>query len=79
MSSERKIKITLEFSEYDLNQILAYCFLGDEAPEVKDMTNKQFTQFGKILQANAPAFVEEIIDGSGDSGDWLLDFMSQFE
>ena len=75
----RKIKVTLNFDEEDLNQILHSCFLGDKAPEVKDMTEEQFEQFREIMKGTAGAFVREIVETSGDDGDWLSKFLEQFE
>lgn len=77
--SSRTLKVVLEFSEADLNQIMAYTFVGDAPPAVADMSKAQFGKLGKLLQASSDAFVDEIVEGSGDDGDWLYKFMKQFK
>lgn len=80
MATDRTITVTLKFSQESLNKILQASHYGDnEPPTVKKMTDEQFAEFSTILKDSADSFVEEIVDGSSDDGDWLLEFMRQFD
>jgi len=77
--SGRTVKVVLEFSEADLNQILGFAFVGDAPPAVADMSEAQFAELGNQLQNASGAFAEEIVAGTEDASDFLYDFMEQFE
>lgn len=78
--TRRKIEVTLTLKEVDLNRMLAACYFGNKkSPKVKDLSEEQFAKLTCELQDTASAFVDEIVDSSGDCSDWLFDFMEQFE
>jgi len=72
------LKLTLEFTEKDLNNILKAAHFGDGKPwTVKSLKKaKMYQAFVKEMKATGPNFVFEIIDGSRDAcaNDWLNTF-----
>lgn len=80
--AKREIKLKLEFTESDLNQILEAANFGDGKPwTVAELTGAQFKDLKEELVATAPNFVVEIIDGSRDAcaNDWLNQFDRYFD
>jgi uncharacterized ferredoxin-like protein len=75
----RKIEMTIVFEESNLDDLLRIICRGAEiAPTVSGLSDIQFAQLKKELEACAPSIVEEYVDGSSDS-DFLSDFTRQFE
>lgn len=72
------LKLTLEFSDDDLNDILKAAAFGDDEPYTIDTLKKagRYREFVNELKDTAPNFVFEIVDGSREAcaNDWLQGF-----
>ena len=72
------LKLTLTFTEEDLNAILEAATFGDGKPwTVKKLKKaKMYKAFIKEMKDTADNFVEEIVDGSREAcaNDWLGKF-----
>lgn len=72
------IKVTIEFTEDNLNTLLSMAnFSDNEALTVADLSAARFKELKKALQ-DTP-FIDEIMDGSYDAvaNDWLCEFGSE--
>lgn len=77
MAKSKSIKITLEFTEEDLNEFLdAANFTDAPSLTVADLSASRMKALKKELQDTAPNFVQELIEGSEEAcaNDWLSDF-----
>lgn len=72
------LKLTLEFSDEDLNDILKAAAFGDDEPYTVDTLKKarRYREFVNELKETGPNFVMEIVDGSREAcaNDWLHGF-----
>ena len=73
---KKSIKVTLEFTEEQLDEMLSYATFSGEPLTVKDLTVARFNELRDELRSTADNFVFEIVDGSRDAcaNDWLSDF-----
>lgn len=72
------LKLTLEFSDDDLNDILKAAAFGSDKPYTVDTLKKagRYREFVNEMKETGPMFAMEIVDGSREAcaNDWLAGF-----
>lgn len=82
MAKSRSIKVTLEFKEDDLNEILdAANFTDEPSLTVADLSPAMFRKLKNELQTTSGNFVEEIVEGTREAcaNDWLIEFSPGYD
>lgn len=76
------IKVTLTFTEDDLNNMLEAAWFGEgPAPKVSELSKRQLVALAAELKGTAGNFVDEIVEGTENAAanDWLQDLMADIE
>jgi predicted oxidoreductase len=77
----RTVKVTLKFTEEQLDRILYEAMMGStKAPGVKNLTPEQFALLEKELVESASDFAEVIVETTRDAAanGWLEEMTEQF-